>query len=190
MNGSTERRTDEELLRLSCRHPEAFGAFYRRHECALLVFFLRRTENAEAAADLTAEVFAAALASVGRFRPGPEPAIAWLYAIANHKLQSSRRRGRIEDRARRKLAMEPLVLTDEALEAVEALADSENASAVMAELLQHLPADQHDAIRKRIIEERDYGEIARELRCSPAVVRQRVSRGIRTIRSQLAKETS
>jgi hypothetical protein len=42
----------------------------------MLVFFLRRTSSAELAADLTAEVFAAALASSRRFRPGKNPAAA------------------------------------------------------------------------------------------------------------------
>jgi RNA polymerase sigma-70 factor (ECF subfamily) len=48
-----ESATDEELLALSARQPEAFGVFYRRHENAMLVFFLRRTRSAETAADLT-----------------------------------------------------------------------------------------------------------------------------------------
>src|SRR4051812_15469684 len=93
-------RSDDELLLASARDPDAFAAFYRRHENAMLLFFLRRTANAELAADLTAEVFAAALGSARRFRGGRGPAVAWLFAIANHKLASSRRRGRVEDRAR------------------------------------------------------------------------------------------
>lgn len=84
--------TDEALLRAAARRPEAFGEFYRRHEAAMLVFLVRRTRDAEAEADLTAGVFAAALQSAHRFRPGPRPAVAWLYAIAHHKLASSRRR--------------------------------------------------------------------------------------------------
>ena len=39
---------------------EAFVALYREHAEALLVFFARRTLDAEAAADLTAETFAQA----------------------------------------------------------------------------------------------------------------------------------
>jgi RNA polymerase sigma factor (sigma-70 family) len=177
--------SDETLLASTADDPEAFGAFYRRHENAMLLFFLRRTESAEVAADLTAEVFAAALASSRRFKPGRSPAVAWLYGIANHKLSSSRRRGRVEDRARRRLAMEPLVLTDEALDRVEALADAERSGEVVERLLAALPPDQHRAVRSRILDERSYDQIARELECSPAVVRQRVSRGLKTMRTQL-----
>lgn len=185
-----ERLSDEDLLAATGRRPEAFGLFYRRHERAMLVFFLRRVSTAEAAADLTAEVFAAALASVGRFRPGRAPAVAWLYAIANNKLASSRKRGRVEERARRRLGAEPLVLTDDALERVEALADAERGAAVVNELMDRLPPEQHDAIRSRILEDRDYDEIASVLQCSQGVVRQRVSRGLRNLRIGLGEEST
>jgi DNA-directed RNA polymerase specialized sigma24 family protein len=46
-----------------------FAAFYRRHEDAVLSFFLRRTGGADLAADLTAETFARALAGRQRFDP-------------------------------------------------------------------------------------------------------------------------
>jgi RNA polymerase sigma-70 factor (ECF subfamily) len=174
------------------RQPEAFGAFYRRHERAMLVFFLRRTSSAELAADLTAEVFAAALASSRRFRPGRTPAVSWLYGIARNKLAASRSRsrGRVEERARRRLPAEPLLLTDEALERVEALADAARGGEVVGELLDQLPADQREAVRSHILEERGYEEIATDLECSQAVVRQRVSRGLQTLRVRFDKESS
>ena len=183
-----DRLSDEELLAATRRRPEAFGAFYRRHERAMLVFFLRRTASADLAADLTAEVFAAALASSRRFRPGKTPAVAWLYGIASNKLAASRNRGRVEERARRRLPAEPLLLTDEALERVEALADAERSAEVVNELLDQLPPDQRDAVRSHILEERGYEEIATELECSQAVVRQRVSRGLQTLRVRFDKE--
>ena len=192
MGGEGPRaRTDEELLgATTAGEAKAFGAFYRRHEQAMLLFFRRRTPSAEAAADLTAEVFAAALGSVSRFRPGRLPAVAWLYGIANHKLASARRRGRIEDRARRRLGLEPLALTDADLERVDALVDAERSAQVLARLLAELPAEQHDAVRSHVLDERSYAEIAGEIRCSPAVVRQRVSRGLRRLRAEMSEEVS
>ncbi len=185
-----EEMNDEELLAATLSQPEAFGAFYRRHERAMLVFFLRRVSTPEAAADLTAEVFVAALSSLRRFKPGKAPAVAWLYAIANNKLSSSRRRRRVEERARKHLQAEPLVLTDDALERVEALADAERSSEVIRELLAQLPPDQHDAVRSHLLEDRAYGDIASDLQCSQAVVRQRVSRGLKALRIGLDKEPS
>ena len=49
--------------------------------------------------------------------------------------------------------------------------------------MDRLPPDQREALRLRVLDERDYAEIARELECSEAVVRQRVSRATRTLRA-------
>jgi DNA-directed RNA polymerase specialized sigma24 family protein len=54
-------RTDAELLRATPTEIEAFGVFYRRHVKWVLGFLARRLNDAESAADLTSEVFAAAL---------------------------------------------------------------------------------------------------------------------------------
>jgi RNA polymerase sigma-70 factor (ECF subfamily) len=68
--------TDEELLALTARQPRAFDEFYVRHESLVLGYFRRRTDSPDVALDLTAETFVQALASVPRFRTGPEPAVA------------------------------------------------------------------------------------------------------------------
>src|SRR3954463_12764798 len=103
-------RSDETLLAALDAEPEAFAEFYRRHVTALLAFFVRRTRDPELAADLCAETFAAALAGAHRFRPERGPAVAWLYGIARRLLAHARRRGAVEDRARRKLGMSALAL--------------------------------------------------------------------------------
>ena len=86
--------SDEELLVASVGDEEAFAAFYRRNARPLAGFFMRRTGDAELAADLTAETFAAALASRRRFDPAKGPAIGWLYGIARHKLARTLEHGR------------------------------------------------------------------------------------------------
>jgi RNA polymerase sigma factor (sigma-70 family) len=170
--------TDEELL---AGDPEAFAAFYRRHVAPLLGYFLRRTGNAELAADLTAETFAAALDGLHRFDPARGPAVGWLYGIARRQLGRAARRGAVEDKARRRLGMAPLELTDEAVERIEALAASDAATTALA----GLPPDQREAVRARILDERDYADIARSTRTSEAVIRKRVSRGLAGLRSRL-----
>ena len=87
---------------------EPFGVFYERYFASVLAFFRRRVPGPEEAFDLTAETFAAALSSVPRFQPGPEPPQAWLFAIARHKLSEALRSSRIQDEARRALAMQPI----------------------------------------------------------------------------------
>jgi RNA polymerase sigma factor (sigma-70 family) len=175
---NAEQRSDSELLLAARTCSEPFGVFYERHVASVLAFFRRRVAGPEEAFDLTAETFAAALASVPRFEPGPEPPQAWLFAIARHKLSEALRRSRVQDEARRALAMEPIQLDDEAIEILEA-----RASAV--ELLETLAPQQRDAIKAHHVEDRGYAEIAAELRCSESVIRKRVSRGLTALHAQL-----
>jgi RNA polymerase sigma-70 factor (ECF subfamily) len=177
-----DARTDEDLLQATPDDPEAFGIFYRRHVEAVLSFFRVRTGDPELAADLMAETFAAALLAAPRFRRRREPAVAWLFTIGRRKLIDSWRRGRVEDAARRKLGLEPLELDDGGLARVDALVDEQRNPLPLVELMESLPADQREALRMRVLDERGYADIARELECSEAVVRQRVSRATRTLR--------
>lgn len=173
--------TDEELLVAGVDDVEAFATFYRRHASPLAGFFLSRTGNRELAADLTAETFAAALAARRKFDPAKGPAVGWLYGIARHKLLKAFHRGSVEDRARRRLRFNRLVLDDEALEQIELTSHA-------VPLLDALPDDQRAAVRARVIEERDYSEIAAATRTSESVIRKRVSRGLAGLRAQMEEE--
>ena len=167
------------------RHnPESFGIFYRRRVDAVLAFFLRRTGDRELAADLTAETFAAALSALSRYSPQRSPALAWLFTIAHHKLIDSIRRGQVEDRARRRLGIEPLVFSDEDIERVEQRAAAADGGAALLEL-ERLSAEQRGAIEGRVLQEAEYTELARRLRCSESVVRKRVSRGLAELRTRM-----
>jgi RNA polymerase sigma-70 factor (ECF subfamily) len=177
------RESDSELLERTASDPEAFGLFYDRFEREVLGFFYRATRRADIAVDLTAEVFAAALESVTRFNPRLGSARGWLFGIARHELADAWERGRVEDRARRLLGLEPVAVTDEMLERIEELGSERSVTAV--QLLADLPDDHRQAITGRILEERDYAELAASMRCSESVVRQRVSRGLRMLRKRL-----
>jgi len=166
--------------------PEAFAVFYRRHLSRVVAFCLRQTGDREAAADLAGEVFATALAACARYRPDHPTAAPWLIGIAHNKLRESRRRGRVENAARRRLQMMPLALLDADLERVDELAAGGDAAALAA--VAALPVAEREAIRARVVDERDYREIAAELRCSESVVRQRVSRGLARVRARISDQ--
>jgi RNA polymerase sigma-70 factor (ECF subfamily) len=106
----------------------------------------------------------------------------WLLGIARNKLRESQRRGRVEDSSRRRVGAEPVSLTDADLERVEELASLD---ADIIPLVEALPATLRGALTERVLHERPYQDIALELRCSESVVRQRVSRALRALRSQL-----
>ena len=180
-----KHQSDTELLVAARACPEPFGVFYERHFASVLAFFRRRVHGPEEAFDLAAETFAAALASLPRFKPGPEPPRAWLFAIARHKLSEARRSGRIQDEARLALSMQPIQLDDEAIEILERTAQTP-----AVELLETLAPEQRDAVKAHHLEERDYAEIAAEVRCSESVIRKRVSRGLAALHAQLRQGES
>ena len=178
-------RSDDDLLAATRHEPEAFAVFYRRHVHGLLAFFARRTHDAELAADLTAETFAAALDGAHRHRPDKGAASAWLYGIAKRQLSHAVYKGAVEDRARRRLGMSPIALTDEGLERVETLAAADAASPLLREGLRALPPDQRAAVLARVLDEDEYATIATRARTSESVIRKRVSRGLTGLRQRL-----
>lgn len=178
----TQSCSDDELL--TAGGPDGFALFYRRHVDSILRYFARSTGNAEIAADLTAEAFAAALEAKRRFKADGPPAQAWLFGIASRKLADYRRRGYAEDRARRRLGMERIEPSDDDVRRIEVLA----ADAEVISLVEQLPSDQRRAVTARVVEEREYGEIARELQISPAGARKRVSRGLASLRARMRED--
>ncbi len=182
---SSERpQSDAELLVASRDDIEAFGCFYRRHVRWVLAFLVRRLGDAELAADVTSEVFAAALLGVDRYDPARGEANSWLFGIVTNQLRTAAKRGAAEDRARRRLAMEPVSVDASDLAWIETLADAGESEGVVR-LLSELPADQRELVRGRVIDERTYEDLAGELRLPQATIRKRVSRGLATLRIRL-----
>lgn len=181
---AADRRSDEQLLAAAATEPEAFGVFYRRHVEALLAYLVRRTDRPELAADICAETFAVVLERLDGFQADRGSARGWLFSIAGHELVDAVRRGHVEDRARRRLGMQPRDLTDRDLAQIDELLSREPD---VSALLQDLPEEHRDALHARVLEEQNYTEIAATLKVSEAVVRKRVSRGLATLRGQLGE---
>ncbi len=181
MPPGADAETDGELLaRTRAGDRDAFGVLYERRHELVLAFLLKRTRNPEVAMDLMAETFAASLLALADRPPEINGSAApWLLTIARNALIDSYRRRRVESAARRRLALEPLEIGDGDVERVLQLAAETD---LLVRLADELPPDQFDALRARVLDERGYGEIARQLECSTAVVRKRVSRAISTLR--------
>ena len=170
--------SDEDLLLSG--DPEDFGLFYDRYVDMLLGYFARRVSDAETAADLTAETFAAALVARKRFRRAATPPVAWLFGIAQHKLTDYRRRGSAEDRMRRRLGIERLPVGEEDREMIDMLGRD-----AAWQLIDELPPDQREAVRAHVIDDVPYEELAAAGETSEAVVRKRVSRGLGALRQRM-----
>jgi RNA polymerase sigma factor (sigma-70 family) len=163
---------------------------YARHAEELLAFRARRTLQAEVARDLLGETFAQAFLDRSRFRgTGDREAIAWIHGIAKGQLADYFRRGQVHRRALRRLGVASPSLIDVDLERIEELAELHDLRLQVAERLTRLSRDHRDALRIRIVEERDYPEVARALGVSEQAARARVSRALRLLRSDvLARE--
>lgn len=167
---------------LTSTDPDDFETFYRRHVDLVTAYVARRVGRPDLTVDVVAETFARALAGRQRFDPGRGPAIAWLLWTARNILMDTARRGRVASDARDRLRMEPVVLDDDGYRRVEERSriDVENA-------LAGLPIEQREVVRRRVLDEEPYTLIAAHIGCSEQVVRQRVSRGLATLRQTLER---
>lgn len=86
-------------LRDIARDPTAFEAYYRGHVEAVQNFLARRLTDPHKVADLTADVFLAAMGSAHTYRPGRGSPLAWTYGIARNVLNAELRRSGREQRA-------------------------------------------------------------------------------------------
>ena len=81
--------------------------------------------------------------------------------------------------------MEPVELDDLALERVDQLADA--GVGRLEQMLDELPQMEREAVRWHVVDEVGYDQLAAQLNCSEMVIRKRVSRGLRRLRSRLTE---
>ena len=93
--------------------PVAFEGFYTEHVAEITRFVARRVADPHGVADLTAEVFLAAIGSADAYSPGRGPQVAWLYGIARNIIAGERRRAAHEMRAAGRLAGRRLLDEDD-----------------------------------------------------------------------------
>lgn len=173
---------------------DQISRLYGDHAEALLGFFARRGCEAEVAVDLVAETFAQAFLHRDRFRGSDDlEALAWIYGIARGQLGDWFRRGVVRRRGLARLGVQTPELVDADYDRVEELAAVSDRSALLAEELESLSASHRDALRLRVVEERDYAEVAGLMGVSEQAARARVSRALRTLRRRISireKESS
>jgi len=164
------------------RQPEAFGDFFDAHFDDLLRYLTRRTCDAEAGLDLTAESFAQAYLSRHRFRGSTDgEAAAWLYRIAKRQLARYFRKGAAEQRALRRLGLERHELDLETERQIERLASLDEVRQALSAQLNELSPARREALQLRVIDELPYREVALRLEISEAAARARVSRALREL---------
>jgi len=165
---------------------DAFAAFYTLYVGRVSVYFVRRIFDPEVAVDLTGETFALALERRRQFRGrSAEEEQGWVFAIARSLLHGYWRKGRVEQTAVVRLGLERPSLGTEDIEYLHRQAGLDGLRGRLAEALGAVRPDQAAAIRARVLEEREYAEIAAEFETTPDVIRARVSRGLKTMQRYL-----
>jgi RNA polymerase sigma factor (sigma-70 family) len=159
-----------------------FDDLYRRESEGVLVFFTRRTFDPEIALDLTAETFAQAFVGWKRLRGhSREERQAWLYTIARRQLSRYLRRGHVERQALVRLGIQVPVAHEDDLRSIEQRSELAELRGVLGQELGRLSSEQRRALELRVVQERPYEEVAREMGISEPAARARVSRGLRAL---------
>jgi RNA polymerase sigma factor (sigma-70 family) len=179
------RRSDAELLVLTPSVPDAFDVFYVRHSQAIASYLWRHTGSQDVALDLTSETFAVALESVSRYDPAKGDARGWLFGIARITMLASYRHQSAERSARLRLGLTSTGYSDGDWEAAEARIDA--ALPGLVDGIEQLPRAERRAVVARILDERDYSEIAASEQATEAAIRQRVKRGLSRLRKQVER---
>lgn len=154
---------------------DRFDSLFDAHYPDVLAFALRRTASRAEAEDIAAETFAVACR---RSDSVPDPAIPWLYGVANGLLRNQQRSGRRRLRLMSKLGAERQVVGRDPAEAV-----SEREAARAA--FSRLSASQREVLQIVAWEGLDGHEAAIVLGCSAGAFRVRLHRARRELAKQL-----
>ncbi|CAN5609492.1 sigma-70 family RNA polymerase sigma factor [soil metagenome] len=155
--------------------PDAFEAFYRDHVEAVQRFVARRVDNAHVAADLTADIFLAAVGSAHTYRPDRGPVIAWLYGVGRHAIAAEVRRSSRERDAVRRISGQRLL--DPGSQArIEERLDAERESRRMYRAMEQLGEDDRRLLELVALDGLSVAAAARSLGVKPATARVRLHR--------------
>lgn len=174
-------QTDAELLHAALNDAQPFRELYDRYAERVHGYFIRRTREREAAYDLTAETFAQAWAARARFRDeAGGSAGPWLFAIAGHVLAQSVRRRRLERAASERLGVLSRLDREPAT-----VAPAESWLEGLDEAFDELPDGLQEALRLRVIDDLEYGEVAAGLGTTEGAARVRVARALARLRARV-----
>jgi RNA polymerase sigma-70 factor (ECF subfamily) len=164
--------------------PDLFEAFYREQVEDLQRFVARRVGDRERAADLTAEIFLAAIDSAHRYRPRSGTPKAWLYGIARTLIANDRRR-RGRERAREERFRGSALLDEEDAARMDARIDAAAQSRRLYAAMDRLSEDERAVMELVAIDDLKVAEAAAAAGVRPVTARVRLHRARRKLRAEL-----
>lgn len=163
---------------------DIFDAFYREHIDGVEGFVIRRVGDRDRAADLTAEIFLAAIDSAHRYRPALGAPRAWLLGIARNLVagewRSRDRRRSGEERLRGSVLLD----SDDAAR-WDARIDAASRSRELFESMERLPDGERAVLELVALDELSLAEAAAAAGIRPVTARVRLHRARRKLRAEL-----
>lgn len=178
--------SSQELARIA-HDASSFEAFYRENVEAIQRFIARRTDDPHLAADLTAEVFLAAIEAAPRYREERGTPRAWLFGIARIVLAGESRRSARERRAVARVAGRRLLDNDDVARIQERI-DAEAQARSLYGALGRLPDSQRAVFELVALDELSVIDTAAALGIRVVTARVRLHRARMTLRRELLDE--
>lgn len=182
--GKGDRVDDRDLfnddVRRIAREPTVFRAYYKAHFNAVLNYLARRVPDAERVADLTADVFLAAIAAAPRYRATKGSPMAWTYGIARNVLVTDLRRTERERRAVNRVAGRRL-LSDDDIVRLEERIDAQAAVRQIVPAIDELPEGERAVLELVAVEGLTTQEAAAALGIPTVTARVRLHRARRRL---------
>ncbi|MGW1127030.1 RNA polymerase sigma factor [Streptomyces sp. NPDC002526] len=171
----------EEGPAAAARDPDLFEEFYRRHFDAITRFVARRVTDPHTVADVTAEVFLAAIDSADSYRPGRGSETAWLYGIARNLVGAEARRTARQAALGARMAGRRLLEADDIARLEEQL-DAEAAGRRALAALAGLPQGERALLELITVDQLTLPEAASALGLRQVTARVRLHRARKTLR--------
>lgn len=168
------------------RDAKAFERFYREHVESVQRFVSRRVDDPYLAADLTADVFVAVIASAKNYRGTAKPVErAWLFGIARNVVAKTYRSRQTERRLLDRVAGRRLIDSDDLARLEERIV----AEAQVRELyraLDELPEGERAVLELVAVDGLSLAEAALALGIRSVTARVRLHRARKRLRAKLA----
>lgn len=179
-----ERGVGPELLQLISTDPDILDAFYREHIERVQRFVVRRVGDRERAADLTAEIFLAAIDSAHRYRTRQGTPKAWLFGIARVVVANDGRQRKRQRLGEERLRGSTLLDEDDAAR-LDARIDAAQRSRELYAAMARLPEGERAVLELVAIDELSLAEAAAATGLRPVAARVRLHRARRKLRTEL-----
>jgi RNA polymerase sigma factor (sigma-70 family) len=165
--------------------PDAFEDFYREHVEAVQRFIARRVPDPHLAADLTGDVFLAAIDSAQNYRPRSVRPIAWLFGVARNVVANEHRRSARERRTQGRLASAGELVEADDLARLHARIDAEAGARELYRAMAGLGPNERAILELVALDGLEVGEAARALGIRPGTARVRLHRARRQLQREL-----